>query len=119
MKEYIIDGNEFSTYNEAYIKVREVISNNTEKDAITIRDLVLKYVEEPTKFIWKNAEKSKEDLGYTETVFFLKRKLQSVPLHELVSTLNEIRNAENKQGPTLFDKVLDALTIDNLEIILK
>lgn len=119
MKEYIIDGNDFSTYNDAYIKIREVISDNKEKEAITIRDLALKYINEPASFIWKNSEKSKSDLDYTETVIFLKRRLQSVPLHELVPTLKEIRDAENKQGLTLFDKVIDALTIDNLELILK
>lgn len=120
MKEYIIDGNKFSTYESAYIEIKSVLSEGKENKVLSIREIVKKYINtDNDTIIWINSSKSKKDLGYKETVKFLKKRLQTVPFHELVLTLQEIKKAEEFTGPTMFDKIIEAFEVNNIKIDLK
>lgn len=118
MKEYIINGSKFDCYSEAYLEIRRVLSDNQEKEYLTIKDIAAKYIDNvnEAKIIWVSSDKSKIDLGYEETTRFLKRKLQSVPIHELVSAIKEIKSVEKSKGDTLFDKIISALKDNNIII---
>ena len=121
MKEIIIDGNRFNTYNGAYLEIRDLLSNGLENEALSIKKLLGKHVENKDEFIfiWENSDKSKKDLGYEETYKFYKKRMQTVPLHELVATMKEMKNAEDNVGATLFDKIIEALEKSNIKYILR
>lgn len=118
MKTYIIDGSKFSTYEGAYKEIRNVLSNNTEKELLTINDLVKKYLSKNEEYnvVWEYSEKSKEDLSYPETIKFLKRRLQTVALYEVVMTLKELKEAESNTGETMFDKIVQQFLSNNIKI---
>lgn len=117
MKEYIIDGNKFSTYEKAYIEIKSVLSDGEEKKVLSIRELANKYINtDEDTVVWINSDKSKIDLGYEETVKYLKKRLQTVPLHELVATLQEIKKAEQCIGPTMFDLIIEAFEFNNITV---
>lgn len=120
MKEYIIDGNKFSTYESAYIEIKSVLSEGKEKNVLSIREIAKKYINtDNDTIVWINSDKSKKDLGYEETVKYLKKRLQTVPVHELVLTLQEIKKAEQFTGPTMFDKIVEAFEFNNIIIDLR
>lgn len=120
MKEYIIDGSKFSTYENAYIEIKSVLSEGTEKKVLSIREIVKKYISgDNITVVWMNSNKSKKDLGYEETIKYLKKRLQTVPLHELVPTLQEIKKAEEFTGPTMFDKIIEAFEVNDVTVDLR
>lgn len=120
MKEYIIDGSKFSTYEGAYIEIKSVLSEGAETNILSIREIVKKYINnENITVVWQNSHKSKTDLGYEETIKYLKKRLQTVPLHELVPTLQEVKKAEEFTGPTMFDKIIEAFEVNNITVNLK
>lgn len=121
MKKYIIDGNKFSTYEGAYIEIKNILSEGKENEVITISNMVKKYIKDNNEYmvIWNNHTKSKEDLSYNETIKFLKWQLQNVPLHEVVPVLKELKAAEANEGATMFDKIIKAFKDNNVDIILE
>lgn len=120
MKEYIIDGNEFDNYNSAYIYIKKILSENQEKEIITIGEISEKYLSgKDVKVVWVNSEKSKRDLGYKETALFYKRRLQSIPFHEIVNAVKKIKDAEESKGDTIFDQIISAICSSEIKVELK
>lgn len=120
MKEIIINGDDFSNYNEAYLYLRNQLSENNENQTITIREITEKYLtDEIVNIVWLNSEKSKHELGYNETINFYRRKLQSSPIHEVVSLIDKIKKAERNEGETIFEQILSAISKENISICLK
>ena len=73
--------------------------------------MIYKYVDlESSKIVWINSDKSKKDLHYGETVSFYKRRLQVVPLYDVVTVLKKLKDAEASTGETLFEQIVGAIS---------
>ncbi len=58
---------------------------------------------------WNNSELSREKLGYTETLKWLKQKLEHCHPANREFVKQEILEAENQQGQTLFDILVEII----------
>ena len=120
MKEYIIDGNEFNDYRGAYFYIRDILSNYSEKENLTLKNLTKKHIaDDEVTIVWINSEKSKNDLGYKETLNYYKKKLVNSGLKDLMPIMKKIKESERLTGATLFDEIIDSIKTKNVTIELK
>jgi RNAse (barnase) inhibitor barstar len=64
---------------------------------------------EPFRLIWNDAAKSRDALGYDETLRYLGDRLQRVHPSNVDSVKERIRPAKLHQGHTLFDDIIDII----------
>ena len=128
-KELIIDGCNFSNLNEFYIEVDRVFTKDltwkTGHNLDAFNDLlyggfgVHEYCE-PITIIWKNANKSKSDLGYNETVRYYKNMLKECHPTNINYVKELLENSQKKKEETLFDIIIEIINEhDDIELILK
>ncbi len=108
---FIIDSNNFETLEGFYDEVQSVLTNNfTEfgRNLDAFSDILeggfgkFEYGE-PIKIMWKNAHKSRLDLGFPETIKYFKIKLKRCHPTNRTLVLEELRNAQDHKGETIFD----------------
>ena len=58
---------------------------------------------------WKNSDVSRDRLGYAETIRFIEHKLSTCHPSNVVSVLNDLKLARNREGETLFDIICGIL----------
>jgi RNAse (barnase) inhibitor barstar len=120
MKQFVIDGNDFSDedgFRQAAYHVlcpqyeltsRPGLNLDAFNDILRGGFLVFGY-EEPIQFTWKNVEKSKTALGYDATLKYYER----IRLHAHPSNLKKIdghiEDAKRHEGPTLFDLIVETI----------
>lgn len=63
----------------------------------------------PLHLEWRHAAHSRERLGRTETVRELTQRLRDCPPNVLIRTAWALRAALRGDGPTLFDRLVDAM----------
>lgn len=121
MKEIIVDGNDFDTYNKAYIVFRDVISDGKERNNDSMRDIIKRYTanEENVVLIWNNSEKSRKDLSYSATTEYYKRKLQYEQFSALLDVMVKIKESEQNKGQTLFDMMVESFVINGIDVVFK
>ena len=114
--EYIIDGNEFSNMDEFYKFVDKTFSNGEEP--CTNMDAFVDFLRggfgkhkyyEPIKITWINNAKSKKDLGYAETIKYLKKRLARCHPSNKESIQKEIDLAEKNEGKTMYDEIIECI----------
>ena len=62
--------------------------------------------DEPIRLIWLNSNKSREDLGWKETVKYVKTKLKTCHPSNIESVKKDLACAERHEGKTLFEIIV-------------
>lgn len=112
--EYTIDGNDFSTLEEFYDVIGAVLIPNSKwgRDLDALNDVLRGGFGTPDngfRIRWVNSDKSRQSLGYAETVRQLeKRLLKCHPSHR-TDFAAQLRDAQNKTGPTVFDWLIEII----------
>lgn len=122
IKEIVIDGNDFNSYENAYFVFKKAIVGTEQAENIGIKNLLKEFIVDrniKATLIWYNSEKSKNDLGYESTKLYYKRRLQYEPFSEIINILKNMKDAENNIGLTLFDLIIKAFEENNIQTILK
>jgi RNAse (barnase) inhibitor barstar len=124
-KPFTLDATNFSTLNEFYDEVGKVFCPNFNwgRNLDAFNDIlrggfeVYEY-EEPIELVWKNSEKSRNDLGYNETVKQLKKWLKICHSSNRESIKEDIENVKDSKGQTLFDMLIEIIN-DNDHVELR
>ena len=58
---------------------------------------------------WKNSERSREALGYAETVRVLERRVQRCDPSNVAAIRSELEGARNAEGQTVFDVLVEII----------
>lgn len=115
-KTILIDANRFSTLASFYQEVENTCTkdlgwsigrnldafNDVLRGGFGVHDY-----EEPVRLIWLHSDKSRKDLGWTETVNYLTAKLTTCSPSTVASVKKELALAESRTSKTLFEIILD------------
>jgi RNAse (barnase) inhibitor barstar len=117
-KVFIFDGNNFVTLTDFYYEVEKILTKDLDwkigGNLDAFNDILrggfgaFEY-EEPIDIIWGHSDKSKSDLGYSETIKWLERKLKQCHPSNIPSIKEELIKANNRQGQTLFDIIIEII----------
>jgi RNAse (barnase) inhibitor barstar len=117
-KEIIIDGNSFETlegfYNEVERKLTKGLDWKIGRNLDSFNDVLwggfgVHDNEEPLKLYWKNAAKSRRDLGQGETEQYLNEKLKRCHPSNASFVKKELQDAKAGKGKMVFDILLDII----------
>lgn len=114
-KKIVIDGNQFSDLIGFYEEISEKLMKDEDWKVGTLDGLndVLYGVPETfipngkVKIVWKNCEKSKEDLGFEATLDFLEKKLEIGKPYNLDLISQQKDDLISGKGHTLFEIILE------------
>jgi RNAse (barnase) inhibitor barstar len=111
---YEIDGNQFSTLEEFYDEISRVLIPNTPwgHGLDAFNDILRGGFGTPEDgFIlqWKNADRSRQCLGYAETIRHLQRRLGRCDPTNRALVTRELERAKRGEGPTAFHWILEIL----------
>lgn len=105
--EYVLDGERFDTLEEFYTEVGRVfVGGKPWGENLDALDDLLRGdfgLIQGFRLVWRHAERSRERLGYTETVRQLTLQLRDCQPQALIKTAWALRAALRGQGPTMFD----------------
>jgi len=126
-KQFTIDGTNFSTLNGVYDEVGKVLCPDFEwgRNLDAFNDILRGGIEEheyeePIELVWKNSEKSRNDLGYDETVKQFKEWLKTCHRSNRALLEVDIENAKDSKGQTLFYMLIEIINNnDHVELILE
>ena len=116
-REIILDGNRFDTLEGFYKEAARVLTNKPGftpgRSLDALADLLgggfgVHAAGEPITLIWKNAAKSRKDLGYRAAERHYKAQLTVHPERAKV-LLPRLRAAKKRKGPTLFDRITQVI----------
>ena len=117
-KEIVIDGHNFKTLAEFYDEIENKLTKgldwrigrnlNAFNDVLTGGFGIHDY-EERITLVWKNSEKSKKDLGQSETIKYIEEKLKSCHPTNVPSVTEDLEMARGGQGPMLFDLIVETI----------
>lgn len=130
-KTYEINGNNFDTldgfYTEFESKVLDTPSWGRNLDAFN--DVLRGGFGTPEPedgfiLVWNNSNKSKETLGWEETVKYVEHKLTRCHPTNVESVEKDLEEAKQGKGKTLFEMLVDIIkshdnSEDNIELLLK
>lgn len=113
-KRYQIDGAGFSTLDEFYDEISRVVIPGAEwgRNLDAFNDILRGGFGTPDEgFIlcWENAQTSREQLGYDETVRHLQKKLKTCHPANRDHVAKDLEAAKNKKGQTIFDVLVDII----------
>ena len=120
MKTLVIDGNNFSNYEELCKEFNKTVfvgcyNQWTTGNLDGFNDLLR---EVDCTIIWKNFAQSKKNLSYSETVKYLKEILEHCHPSNRINVSQKIQRAESGAGPTILDWVLEIIA-EHDNVILK
>jgi RNAse (barnase) inhibitor barstar len=118
VKTIVLDGHRFSDLEGFYSEMDSILTKDLEwktghnMDAFS--DLLyggfgVHAYEEPLKIIWTNSSKSKEDLGFDETIKYFTAKLKNCHPSFIENINTELEQASQHQGKTLFHLIVDII----------
>ena len=107
-QEYVLDGERFDTLEEFYVEVGQVLVGGKPwgENLNALNDVLrgdIGLIPDEFRLVWRHAERSRERLGYTETVRQLTSQLRDCHPTVLIKTAWALRAALRGQGPTVFD----------------
>ena len=116
METFVIDGERFSTLEEFYEEISRVLIPDSQwgHNLDAFNDILRGGFGNPVEgfiLIWENSEASKKRLGYCETVRILERRLERCHPTARSSVKTDLRNAQNKTGPTVFDWLVGIIRV--------
>ncbi len=122
--EYVLDGERFDTLEEFYAQVGQVLVNGEPwGENLDALEILLQggFKSIPKKFrlVWRHAERSRERLGYAETIRQLQSQLRDCHPTALIKTAWALRAALRGQGSTVFDWIVESIgKHPNVELLL-
>lgn len=108
-----IDGANFSTLEDFYDEVGRAFFHEHPWDrsldafSRTLDDMLAEHG--PMTIVWKNSEKSREDLSYPETIRQLEGKLTHTPPGLRDEMLFELESAHKGEGNTVFSWIAEIM----------
>jgi RNAse (barnase) inhibitor barstar len=122
--EYVLDGERFNTLEEFYTEVGRVFvggepwgENLNALNNLLHGDFGL--IPGEFRLVWRHAKRSREQLGYAETIRQLQLQLRDCHPTVLIKTAWALRAALRGQGPTVFDWLVTLIREHpNVELIL-
>ncbi len=128
-KTILLDGNKFSNLSSFYDAVKSgltkdlgwAMGRNLDSCHDTLRGGfgVYEYAE-PVRLIWLHSDKSRNDLGWDETVKYLSAKVTSCHPANVDSVKRDLALAESHEGKTLFELIVDIIKgHDHIELNLQ
>ena len=115
IKEIVIDGNNFSTLSEFYEEAEKKLTRGLDwkigRNLNAFNDVLrggfgVHQFGGPLKIKWINSDKSKKDLGWAETVKYIREQLTNCHPSNIPSIKKDLKKAENKKGEILFDIIV-------------
>jgi RNAse (barnase) inhibitor barstar len=105
---YEIDGTRFSTLEEFFAEFNRVVTPGSDPDSnLDAFDDTLSggcgTPDEGFTLRWKNHQKSRERLGYAETVRQLEVRLARCHLTNRPQVADDLKQAQSQRGPTVFE----------------
>jgi len=121
-KVYEIDGNNFSTFEEFCEefnrKMNLEISWNGHLDALNdILNGGFGTPDEGFALAWKNSARSRETLGYGETIRLIEKLLQRCHPSNAPYFKKKLDDAKRNEGPTVFDWLVEIICSEGHEDI--
>ena len=122
--EYILDGRRTTTLEAFYVEVGQVLLAGQPWDEnlggfYTVLRGDYGYLPEAFRLVWQEANYARAALSYDETVRQLLQQLRDCPPTALIKTAWALRAALRRQGPTVFDWLVDAINrYPNVELVL-
>lgn len=122
--EYILDGRRTTTLEAFYVEVGQVLLAGQPWDEsldgfCTVLRGDYGYLPEAFRLVWRDANYARATLGYDETVRQLLQQLRDCPPTALIKTAWALRAALRRQGPTVFDWLVEAVNrYPNIELVL-
>lgn len=122
--DYVLDGQRFDTLEEFYAQVGRVFvdgepwGENLEALNILLHGGI-RQIPKEFRLVWRHAERSRERLGYAETVRQLTLQLRDCHPTVLIKTAWALRAALRGQGATVFDWIVTIVgKHPNVELLL-
>jgi RNAse (barnase) inhibitor barstar len=122
----IIDGDNFSTLIEFYDEVERKLTKGLDwrigRNLDAFNDVLrggfgVHEYEEPITIKWIHSDKSKKDLGQTETIKYIEEKLKRCDPTNISSVEKDLQLAKDEKGQLLFDIIVDIVQRhDNIEL---
>ena len=114
LQTFIIDGENFSTLEEFYNEINHKIPiNSSWGENLDAFDDILRggfgTPEEGFILVWKNSTLSQSRLGYKETIRHLTEVLERCHVDNRLSIKQQILDAQNGKGDTIFDTIVDII----------
>ena len=126
--EVIIDGMAFSNLSEFYDEIEAKLTRDLNwrigRNLNAFNDVLrggfgVGADDDQLTIIWVNSEKSRSDLGFDETVKYLKANLLTCHPTNVSKVEQEIALAEDQKGYTLFDTIISIIHgYPHIELIL-
>lgn len=126
MKEIILEGNNFTNLEGFYDEIARVLTKGFDWEFgrnLKAVKTILKGGQgvhdygDPIEIVWKDAAKSKNALGYKETVKYLKKQLKTCHFSERKTVLSDFEKAKKNVGKTMFDIVKEMMDgVENVEL---
>lgn len=113
-REYVIDGNNFSTLEGFYDEVSRVLVPGADwgRNLDALNDILRGGFGTPRDgFVlhWQSSERSREALGYRETIRQLKIRLARCHPSNRMMVRGQLWAARIRQGPTVFDWLVEII----------
>ena len=118
MQKIEIDGNKFSNLNEFYDEIELKLTNGLDwkigRNLDALNDVLdggfgVHEINENIELIWLNSGKSKSDLGWNETILYLKEKLKKCHPTNKPSVKSDLKDAESRKGQTLYEIITELI----------
>lgn len=111
-KTRIIDGQNFTNFAEFADEFNRVFAD-IGADWQGNLDAFSDYLDWPTQemgggyvLIWRHSTVSRRSLGYSAAIFWLQERVQNCHPTNVIHFTRRLREAEQQQGPTLFDDLV-------------
>ena len=115
MRTIEINGNKFSNLSEFYDEIERKMTNGLDWkigrnldafDDVLSGGFGIHDVNESYQLNWKNTKKSKSDLGWTQTIDFIEKKLKTCHPTNIEFIKKDLEDAKNGIGETLFELII-------------
>lgn len=126
-KRLILDGNKINSLDDFFIVAYSILTKDFifQRGSLDGFNDILSggfgvFENEPIILIWKNSIKSKEILGYSETVKYYEDILKTCHSTNINYINAILENCKQKNGQTLFDIIIEIINEHNdIELILE
>ena len=114
-KEIIIDGNNFANLTEFYDEVENKLTKGLDwkigRNLDALNDVLrggfgIHAYEEPILIRWINADKSKKDLGQSETIKYIEQMLKKCHASNIPSVKKDLKKVKDGKGEMLFEAIV-------------
>jgi|TARA_B110000116_G_scaffold265676_1_gene275211 RNAse (barnase) inhibitor barstar len=122
MRTIEINGNNFSNLSEFYDEVESKMTsglnwkigrNLNAFDDVLSGGFGVHDVDEKYQLNWKNVEKSKSELGWTQTIEFIENKLKTCHPTNIEFVKKDLEDAKNGTGETLWELIIGIIKEHN------